>query len=838
MYRFQFIVIFLILFLQAFSQQPGGEYEELPLIDYKRQREYVIGGIEITGVKYLQPNVLTSISGLSTGQKINVPGDAISKAIDNYWKHGLFSDVKIIAQKIEDGVVFLEIVLAERPRIEKVIIEGLNRSQTEDIQEKINLRRGSQVTDNILNNTSVVIKKHFVEKGFLNTEVDIIQKDDTSSVNRVNLIIRVDKNERVKIDEIIFQGNEVFPDKRLRRVMKNTKQRNLNIFKSSKFIESDYNEDIENLIKFYNENGYRDAIILGEKTIRLNEKRIGLKIELEEGNQYFIRNISWVGNTKYPGDFLDKLLGVNKGDVYNQTLLEERLEIDEDAITSYYMDQGYLFFNANPVETNIENDSIDLEIQIYEGKQARINEIIIRGNTKTNEHVIRRELYTYPGDLFSRTALIRSVRQLANLGHFNPETISPNPIPNQSDGTVDIEYQLEERANDQLEISGGWGGYVGFVGTVGVRFSNFSARNLFNGRAWRPIPSGDGQTLQVKAQSNGRFYQGYNISFIEPWFGGKKPNSFSVSLYHTVRRYPDYYGDEYENSYFKTYGMSVGLGRRLKWPDDYFTLYNDLSFQRYNLNEYGNQFVFDNGISNILSFKTALSRSSQDQNIYPRKGSNISLSLQLTPPYSLMQTDKDYSNMSTGEKYRLIEFHKWLFKGSWYTSLAGNLVLATRTEFGYLGHYNNDIGPSPFEKFDVGGSGLVGYNLYGTDIIALRGYEEGALTPYTIEQRNGSTQRIDNGNIYTRYYMELRYPVSLNPSATIYGLAFIEGGNSWVYFEDFNPFSIKRSAGVGIRAFLPMFGLLGIDWAYGFDPAFGKQNVSGPQFHFTMGQQF
>jgi outer membrane protein insertion porin family len=565
---------------------------------------------------------------------------------------------------------------------------------------------------------------------------------------------------------------------------------------------------------------------------------------------------------------------MKKGDIYDQKRIEERLFSDEDAITSLYMDEGYLFFSVNPVELKIEKDSIDLQMQISEGSPATINRIIIKGNTKTNEHVVRRELRTRPGELFSKSDIIRSVRELATLGHFNPENISPNPLPNPADGTVDLEYSLEERANDQLEVSGGWGGY-GFVGTVGIRFSNFSARKMLDPKAWRPVPTGDGQSLSVRAQSNGRYYQAYNLSFVEPWFGGKKPNNFSVSFYHTITKNYSYTRTpETADDFFKIYGASVGLGKRLKWPDDYFMLYSELGYQLYNLNDWGYNFVINSGFSNILSLRLTLTRSSQDQMIYPRKGSVFTFGVQLTPPYSAFKEDDfwmmspeevealkndsaywisevggapptnadlaaEVSSRQDAEKYKWIEFHKWTFNGTWYTSIVGNLVLALKAELGYLGFYSSNIGPSPFEKYDLGGSGMYGYNLYGTDIVALRGYGEGALTPKSVMIRNGTPVAIDNGNIYTKFSMELRYPFSLNQSATIYGLAFFEGGNCWEEFSEFNPFLVKRSAGVGLRAFLPMFGMLGVDWGFGLDPQPGDTKAyHGGEFHFIMGQQF
>jgi outer membrane protein insertion porin family len=838
MRRILFSIIVFSINLLSIAQSGDIENEDtlkLQPLDYTRSREYVIADIQVTGVKFLQPSHLVTISGLHKGKKIKIPGQDISQAINKYWRHGLFSDVKIIVTKIEEGKVWLEIQLTEQPRLNKLEITGVNKTERSDIEEKINIRRGVQITENILNSTTLIIKKHFKEKGFFNVDVDIMQKTDTANINMVDLLIRINKNHRVKIQEIVFEGNEAYPDARLRRVFKKTKQRDLNIFKGSKYIEDEYKEDKKKLLSFYNENGYRDAKILSEELTSLNDKRIGLRIKLYEGNPYYIRSITWIGNTKYPSEYLGLVLGMKPGDLYDQQLLQERLTTDEDAITSIYMDNGYLFFNINAAEANVSNDSVDLEMRIYEGKQATLNEILITGNTKTNEHVVRRELYTRPGELFSRSDIIRSVRELATLGHFNPETISPNPMPNPADGTVDIEYKLEERANDQLELSGGWGGYYGFMGTIGIRFSNFSIRRIFEPKAWRPVPSGDGQTLQIRAQMSGKAYQGYNLSFIEPWFGGKKPNSFSFSVFYSKQE-PRYYNSFESRQTYRTYGASIGLGKRLKWPDDYFSIYSELSYRQYVLQNYYYLPELVDGRYNLLSLKLALSRSSQDQMIYPRRGSAFTLAVQLTPPYSLF-SDKDYSNISNQELYKNIEFHKWTFSGAWYTSLIGNLVLAIKAEFGYLGAYNKTIGPPPFEKFEVGGSGLSGYDLYGTDIVALRGYEDESLSHRKlVDPETG--RYANNTNLYTRYIAELRYPFSLNPSATIFGLVFLEAGNAWVAWDSFNPFSVKRSAGVGIRAFLPMFGLLGVDWGYGFDPSNRNPGViSGSQWHFVLGQQ-
>jgi len=881
-------------FLASFPQTIDST--DISFIDYSSPKNYILADVSITGVRYLQPSYLVNISGLSIGQEISIPGEAITNAIDKFWEFGLFSDVKVLLKKTDGINAYIEIQLTEQARLTKARIHGVNKSETTDLEELIKLKPGSQVTDNVINNIKTAIRKHYVEKGFYSCDIKVVQKADTGAINKVFLDIYVNKKDKIRIAEIQFAGNTAFDDKRLRRVLKKTRQVSINFFKPSKFIEKDYSEDKVKLIDFYNERGYRDAKILEESQVPASEKRIALEIRLEEGKKYYVRNIQWVGNTKYPAEILDRVLNMKKGDIYDKKRIEERLFSDEDAVTSQYMDEGYLFFSVDPVELNIiedqnpantancpekqknffreqaekfklvkalpgcPGDSIDLEMRITEGSPATINRVIIKGNTKTNEHVVRRELRTRPGELFSKSDIIRSVRELATLGHFNPENISPNPLPNIADGTVDIEYNLEERANDQLEVSGGWGGY-GFVGTVGIRFSNFSIRNILEPEAWRPVPTGDGQSLSIRAQSNGKYYQAYNLSFMEPWFGGKKPNNFSVSFYHTVTK--NYYTTqsiETNDDFFKIYGASIGLGKRLKWPDDYFMLYTELGYQRYHLNDWP-YFFISSGFSNILSFKSTLTRSSQDQMIYPRKGSVFTLGIQVTPPFSAFKKDNfwlltdaeenavrndvltsnpeatesaieaEIESRNETEKYKWIEYHKWSFSGAWYTSLVGNLVLAAKAEFGYLGFFNRDIGSSPFEKFRVGGSGMYSYNLYGADIISLRGYEEGEITPK-------NSKGIDNGNVYSKFSLELRYPFSLNQSATIYGLVFFDGGNCWQTFKEFNPFLVKRSLGVGIRAFLPMFGMLGVDWGYGLDPQPGEDKRHGSEFHFIMGQQF
>lgn len=809
------------------------QYDSLEVMDYENPKEYVIADVKVSGIEYIQKEVLMSMSGLKAGNTITLPGDDVTDVLKKFWSQGLFADAKITATQIRNDSVWLDIYLTEQSRMSRIIINGIGKSETQDIMEKINLRNGQQVTADIMNNTRRIIRDHFVEKGFLNTEVSINLKDDTLRVNMVHMIVLVTKNSRVKIDEIYFTGIGAFKESVLRRKMKDTKKVNLNFFKASKLVSDAFKEDKSSLVDFYNQNGYRDAKVLSDSMAFLpgQDNRVNLYINIEEGNKYHFGEIKWIGNTKFPSELLNAVLGIERGDIFDQKILDDRLFIDEDAVNGVYLDNGYLFFQLTPVEVAVEDDTIDFEMRIYEGEIALINNVIISGNTRTNEHVVRRELRTLPGDKFSKQDLIRTVRELANLGHFDPEQIEPNPIPNQADGSVDIEYKLVERATDQLEVSGGYGGGM-LVATVGIRFSNFAAGRFFNPKAWRPVPSGDGQTLSVRAQTNGKYYQSYNFSFVEPWFGGRKPNSLSLSVYYSKinqNRYSYFTPGSVPDEYMKIIGSSVGLGRRLTWPDDFFTIYNAITYQRYKMKDYSG-FLAQNGTFNNFSFTTTIGRNSQTQIIYPRGGSNLSLSLQLTPPFSLFNPGFDYLNAEDEDKYKWVEYHRWMFRADWYHAIIGDLVLMARIHYGYLGHYNNDIGPSPFEGFDLGGDGLSGYNLYGRETIGQRGYPNGSLTPRVNNQKSG--------NVYTKYTMELRYPVSLNPSATIYVLTFLEAGNAWYSLDQFNPFTARRAAGVGVRAFLPMFGLLGIDWAWGFDDYPGHPDISGSQFHFTIGQQF
>jgi outer membrane protein insertion porin family len=849
------LIIYTLTIFSIFAQNINSN--KLPKIDYSAPKSYEIGGITISGIKYLDHNVLIHISGLKVGNNITIPGDDITKAIKKLWKHGLFGDVEISLTKIEGNKVYLDIALKERPRLSKFSFKGATKSETDDLRDEVKLIRGRQVTDDILNVTKSRIRNFYIEKGFFDVEVNINQIPDTLMPNTVALDIEIDKKQRIKIHEIYFTGNKILTDSRLRRIMKDTKRKTwYNIFKASKYIENTFKQDKKKIIEKYNELGYRDAFIEMDSISRFDEKTINLYVKIDEGSQYFFRNITWIGNTKYPSELLNYNLRISKGDLFDQAVLDKRLFGDEDAVSALYLNRGYLFFQATPVEVLVDHDSIDLEIRIFEGKQARVNKVIITGNTRTNEHVIRREIRTMPGDLFSRADIIRTNRELAQLGYFNPEKLDVRPVPDPANGTVDIEYIVEERPSDQIELSGGWGGGM-VIGTIGLTFNNFSIKNIFNLDSYSPLPTGDGQKLSIRGQTNGKYYQSYSISFSEPWLGGKKPNSLSVSLYHSVRSRYSYYDRSNVNTgqNMTVTGASVGLGRRLTWPDNYFTLYNELSFQRYNLNDFdmGSSFVFSDGISNNANFTTVLSRNSVDQPLYPRRGSNISLSLSVTPPYTAFKEDNfwelddeeinqikyDYPDSfeqqihkrEVANKYNWIEYHKWKFKSEWYTQIVDKLVLKTNLEFGYLGYYSSNLGPSPFESFQLGGDGMSGYNYYGTDVIPLRGYDNGP-------NNRGSLTAIPQANIYNKYTLEIRYPLTLNPSATIYAMGFLEAGNSWYNMDNFNPFDVYRSAGVGLRFFLPMFGLLGVDWGYGFDPVHLQPGANGGQFAFTIGQQF
>lgn len=832
---------FIPLVLLAFACLPLHSQDVIEVYDFTKMNDFVINNITVSGVKYLNSTSIISVSGLYSGQSVSIPGDEIPAAAKKLWEQGLFSDVRITYQPYKADSIDIDIFLLERPRIASIEFNGIRSSDKEDIEEKINIKVGSQVTSYILNNTEKIIRDFYVDKGFLNTSVSFVQKDNPDFGNSVILTVNVDRKERVKIGEITFEGNNSFDENKLRRQMKGTKMKNLNFFKPSKYIDEKYLEDKLSLTTFYNDNGFKDFTIISDSLYIVSEDRVGLKIKVEEGIQYFLRDVTWIGNSVYSTEYLNTVFDVDKGSVYNPTHIMDRISGAEDAVNNLYLDNGYLFSNINPLESKIENDSIDLEIRIYEGDQAYLDEIIIEGNDRTNEHVARRELYTLPGDLFSKEKIVRSIRELGVLGHFDPEKINPVPLSDPITGTVDLLYQLEEKPSDQFAISGGWGAGM-LIGSVGITFNNFSIRNFLDPKAWRPYPSGDGQSLSISAQSNGRMYQSYSLSFSEPWFGGKKPNSFSASIYRSLLSNGTKRGEDgYES--MDILGASIGLGKRLKWPDDYFSIFGEVGYQRYIMNNYASgssSFIFDDGISNLFSITGRIQRYSVGPNIiYPSSGSSYTLSLQITPPYSLI-SGKDYDNATKQEKYKWIEFHKWTFKTESYFPLTpdNKLVLATKFAFGYLGHFNDKIGPSPFENYNVGGDGLSGYSFYGQENIKLRGYTTGAVTPHEYNSSGNSTAV---GNVYSKITFELRYPVILNQQASIYLLGFAETGKAWYSIKEYNPFKMNRALGVGFRAYLPMFGMLGVDWGYGFDTSefiqqYGSGN--GSQFHFVLGQEF
>jgi outer membrane protein insertion porin family len=805
-------------------------------VDYSIPIEYELGGVRVEGAEFLDKNSLIAVSGLGVGQKIKIPGDDITTAIRKLWNQGIIGDAKIFIEKTEGNKVFLIIKIKERPRMTNFTYSGIKKGQQETLKEKVKLTKGVIITSAMKKNAENTIKKHYFERGFRNCKVTITEKKDSTSAIRNGALINIDvqRGRRVKIKTLDIEGVKAFEIDKISRQFKKTKQRKFGrIFKPSKFIEAEYNKDKEKLSTFYSSNGFRNFRIISDSVWDVDNRHVGIKIKIEEGRKFYHRNISWVGNSLYTDEQLNKVLGIDKGAVYNPEDLNKRLTYNPQQldISSLYMDDGYLFFNINPVEVNVEGDSIDIEMRIFEGEQATINRITIHGNSKTSDHVILREIRTIPGQKFSRSDLIRTHRELATLGYFDPEKIQINPQPNMANGTVDIEYRLEERPSDQIELSGGWGGFFGFVGTLGVVFNNFSIKNIANFDKYRPLPAGDGQRLQLRLQANGRRFQSYTASFTEPWLGGRKPNSLTVSLNHSVQRLLT--GTGRETGSLKVSGATLALGRRLTAPDDYFTLSNSLSYMLYQLKNF-NSFGFgnyNNGTSNNITFNTTLSRNSIDNPMYPSSGSQITLSSTITPPYSLFG-NQNFEQQDPNNRFRWVEYHKWMFDNSWFLPLTNNknkLVLNARAHVGYIGTYNSRKGLGPFERFVLGGSGIAMFGfLLGTDIIGLRGYSDNSITPADSQGAGGVA--------FNKFVLELRYPVSLNPSATIYLLSFVEGGNNWNSFREFSPFTINRSAGAGVRIFMPAFGLLGIDWGYGFDRLPGATSRSAGQFHFTIGQ--
>ena len=874
-------------------------------INYTNPREYEIAEITVTGTQTLNTDALISLSGLRVGDRIKIPGDEITNAVEKLWDQGIIGDAGIYVTNVEGDKIYLNIALNERPRLAKFDITGVNRTQEDDLEEQIKLFRGRVVTDALVKNTELTVKKYLVEKGFLDATVKIVPVDAPNLPNNVNLRIDVTRGDKIKIDEIRFIGNTEVADTRLQSKMRNNKEKarvtlfedifrratnfrprhipeffankketdgsdikdyvtshlNLNVFGGSKYVANDLPEDKASVIAYYNAKGYRDAQIIGDSLYRSDkEGMVNLDIYVNEGRRYYFRNITWTGNYVYADSVLDRVLNLENGDVYDMELINKRLNYNPTGadVSSLYMDNGYLFFGVKPVETSIVGDSIDVEIRVQEGPQATIRNVVVNGNERTKDHVILREVRTLPGAKFSREDVIRTQRQILALGYFDQENLGINTVPNMADGTVDIEYTVAERPSDQIELSAGWGGRSnfggvgGFIGTLGLVFNNFSIQNLFNTDSWDPLPVGDGQTFAIRAQASGRRFQTYSLSFMEPWLGGKKPNSLSVSLSRSVQRFfgataGDPFNFAQENGSLIVNNISVGIGRRIRWPDDYFTLRNSIGFQNYviqnDLDANGNAvggfnpgriIGIDNGTANAFTFNTTFARNSALEPIYPKGGSNFTLTASFTPPYSVFN-NKDYSNLEDGEKYRFIEYHKYMLDAESYIPLTrdGKLVLNTKANMGFLGSYGGGLGIGPFERFVVGGDGLSGQGnfLLGRDIIGLRGYQNNSITPRDAEGNSLG------GIAYNKFAMQLRYPISLQPSATIYLQGFAEAGNNWGSYKDYNPFNLYRSAGIGARIFMPAFGLIGIDWAYGFDAVPGNPEANGPQFHFTIGQQ-
>ena len=837
-----------------------------PVIEYTMQRKtYEIADIKITGADSYEDFVLIGFSGLAVGDKIEVPGDQITKSLKRFWKQGLFSDIKFKATKIEGDKIWLEIALKQRPRVSEIVYNGLRKTEQEDVEVKVGIQKGGQMTPDLADRAKKVVGKYLQEKGFYRADVQVLQFEDQNHPGYVKVAVNVNKREKTKVDHIYITGNEALTHNQINHVMKKTNDNHIiNLFQTKKFVEEEFENDKKLLLEKYNEIGYRDAMIVADSVTRSKEDstRVDVYITVDEGSKYYFRDITWVGNTVYPYEYLNAVLGIKKGDTYNLKELNKRLNEDDDAVSKLYTDQGYLFFSVDPVEVHIDNDSIDFEMRMYEGKPATINEINIVGNTRVYEHVVRRELYTKPGQLYSQSDIMRSLRELAQMGHFDQEKLVPDIQPNPEDGTVDITYQLETKSSDQIEFSLGWGA-TGLVGSLGLKFTNFAIQNLFNPKSYRIVPQGEGQTFSINARTNGVYYTSASISFLEPWLGGKRPNSLSASVFFASQtgysdRYYQAYEDLYNNYYYnynyagqsdyyqqlqeseadpdkylRTFGVSVGYGKRLSWPDDYFSFYGELSYQLYMLKDWPYMILTD-GNSHNLALNLQLSRSSIDNPIYTRRGSQFTLGLKITPPYSLIKgtTDAQYAQMTASEKYNLLEYHKWRFSGKVFTPLTpdSKLVLMTRAEFGYLGHFNKNA-KSPFETFYMGGDGMSSYSSYSTEYISMRGYQSGSLTPYD------PTLGRNMGYVYNKFTMELRYPISLEQNATIWALAFVEAGNCFADIKDYNPFNLKRSAGVGVRLFLPMFGLMGIDWGWGFDPINGSNQYGGSQFHFVLGQE-
>lgn len=839
---------------------------DVPDFSYGTPKKYIVGSITVEGNTYFSDNQIVQLTGLFKGSEVTVPGDDITNIVNRLWAQRYFRDIAISADSVSHAgdSIYLRVKIKERPRVSRWTFTGIKSGERKDLLERLNLRRGGEYSEYVGKTSCDIIARYFKEKGFSNVTIEPQVSKDTVVRNAIRVNFAVHKGKKVKIKDINFIGNENLGDFKLARTMKKTKaKRWYNFFNSKKFNAKEYENDKKNIISAYNEAGYRDARIASDSVYTLPDGRVSIDIKIDEGRKYFFRNISWTGNSVYSTDVLSSVLQIQKGDVYDVVTLQKKLfggSPNDYDVSKLYRDNGYLFFNVKPVEMNIDRDSVDVEMRIVEGKQATLNNIIINGNDLTNERVVRRQIFTRPGYLYSQSDFERSLREIASMGQFDPEEMYKSEnysiIPDEKNNTVDLVYNVTEKPSSQLELSGGWGGNT-FIGTVGLSFNNFSTRRLRDKSAWRPVPLGDAQTLSLRLQTSGTYYTALSLSFVEPWLFGKKPTSLNLSAYFT-RQTNSYLAWNILNHdrEMMIFGFSAGIGKRLKWPDNYFVLYNTLSWQVYKLNNwYSNYFIFDDGVSHNLSYTIGLQRNSTDQAIFPRQGSDISLSLQFTPPFSLLRrTDKgtldangkpvkvdsykdiNYDNWTAKDRYKWIEYHKWNFKADVYTKLIGDLVLKTRAQFGYLGYYNRRWGYSPFEGFLVGGDGMTGYNTYGNEVISLRGYDNYSLTPlvYSAYNSNGYNYA---GNVYDKFSVELRYPVILQPQSTIFALLFAEGGNAWADIRDFNPFHIKRSAGVGVRIYLPVVGLIGIDWGYGFDRDVNGRK-GGSQFHFIIGQEF
>jgi outer membrane protein insertion porin family len=841
MNKFFFAILFSLISTATFAQISNSSrlQKSIPAdsLSYLNPKDYIIGGVSVAGTKYLDKDVLLQIAKISKGDRINLPGEASANVLKNMWSQGLFDDVQLNITKINLDTVYLEIQVSERPRLSRLRLTGLRKGEIEDVQKKLNDKTGKIVNENLLSTTTAIIKKHFNEKGYLNAAVNIKQQRDPADSNSVILNVNVDKKQKVKINEVIFEGNKAFKTATLRKFLPKTRERKFyNIFGSKKFKQDQYEEDKVALVEKMQSKGYRDAEILSDSVWRHDDESVNVKIKVYEGPKYYFGNISWSGNARYPTEFLNRVLRIKKGDVFSEEDLGKRLNgggPDGQDVNSLYLDDGYLTFTSEAVQTRIYNDTIDLNIRIYEGAQYTINRVSVKGNDVTNDRVVIRELATKPGQKFSKAAIVRSTRQLSQLGNFDEQKMDPKPTNiNPNDGTVDIIYNVVEKPSDQIELSGGFGGGQ-LVGTLGLTFNNFSVRNLFNGKAYKPLPKGDGQKLSLRGQANGKNYQNFSFTFSEPWLGGKKPIFFSLSAYTQLSSSGRFYAKDNPNyNYLRINGVGVTLGKRLNWPDNYFQLNYSLNFDHYTLDRYPG-YLFTTGTSYNIKLTQELSRNSLDVPIYPTGGSNIRFTLQVTPPYSLFN-NTNYRIATPEERYKFVEYHKWKFDAQWFTRIAGKLVLMSQTRFGFLGSYNKLVGQSPFERFKLGGDGMATYQfLQGSEIIGLRGYQNFSIVPvgsnYNSDTNPGSP-------IYNKFTLELRYPVIQSQSATIFLLTFAEGGNAWNNFRDYNPFNIRRSAGVGARIFLPIFGLLGLDYGYGFDAIPGIPGANKGQFHFSIAQ--